>query len=233
MIDVLIVGPSWSAKQDPVTEELADSLDRTRFVPRKVLYPGSGIANRLPLAERVRNSANPVVIAGYAQGAAIAGNVAADIGESWDPNPPIVACALISDPLRPSGRFLGRNPGGYGILGERGIRRIPTYWASAPGDLTTALPADSPLRMIPEIFDYLDLSSEEDMFQFGRKLIDASIRDQLRAYPFAQRMWRGRGAELNRVSRNLFTAPYVEDYVRQGYATVLAETLNNKAFVRD
>ncbi|MBF6303004.1 hypothetical protein IU459_36685 [Nocardia amamiensis] len=181
----------------------------------------------------VESTPNPVVIAGYAQGAAVAGNFAADVGQSWDLHSKVIACALIADPLRPSGQMIGSDPGGYGILGERNIEKIPAYWAAAPGDLTTALSADSSLRMVPEIFNYLELASEEDMLHWGRNLIDALMREQLRPYPFAQRQWRGRGPELTRVSGYLFTRPYIDNYVQHGHAARLAQIINTEVSVRD
>ncbi len=114
------------------------------------------------------------------------------------------------------------------MLGQRSIDAVPTYWAAAPGDLTTALPADSPLRMTPEIFEYLDLSTEEEMAQWGRNIIDASIREQLKRYPIAKRVWHSRGTELTRVSKYLFTRPYIDDYLNGGYVRALAERLNSE-----
>ncbi|MBL1078358.1 hypothetical protein JK358_28520 [Nocardia sp. 2] len=227
VIDVLILGASWATAQHPVVDAFTGALDPARFSPRVLSYsaPGGG---RSALLDELRRGSGPVVLAGYAQGAAIVGDLAA--AASADPRwrARIAGCALISDPLRPAGVAIGADPGGYGMLGERRIDGVPAYWSAAHGDLTTALCADSALRSIAEVCEYADLASVEEMVDWGRRMVDADIRDQLRCYPFGLRSWNARGAELSRLSAYLFTRQYVDEYLVEGGAVSLAEVLNRE-----
>lgn len=69
------------------------------------------------------------------------------------------AVGLLSDPFRPSGRWQAAtpplpDPGGWGIAGQR-LGPLPdrTYWSSAPGDVISSCPADSPLRTLADLSD--------------------------------------------------------------------------------
>ncbi len=121
---------------------------------------------------------------------------------------------------------IGPDPGGCGILGQRRIDAVPAYWVAVRGDFTTALREDSSLRMTAETFEYPDLSTEDEMVDWGRRLVDADIREQLRKYPFGLRMWHSRGAELSRVSAYLFTKQYIDEYLSE--AVSLAEVINRE-----
>ncbi|MGW4094946.1 hypothetical protein [Nocardia sp. NPDC004750] len=210
-----------------MTEAFSDALDPTRFAPRMVCYSGGSLEGRAALAREIAKSPDPVIIAGYAQGAAVVGDFAAGAGLAGSDSG-VIGCALISDPFRPRGRVVNRDPGGHGLLGEREVDGIPAFWVAAEGDLTTALAGDSGLRMIPELFEYLDLCDEEEMIGWGRKIIDALLREQLARYPFARRVWHNRGAELSRVSRHLFTTAYIDNYIKLGLVSLLAEVMSGE-----
>lgn len=70
----------------------------------------------------------------------------------------VVAVGLMSDPYRPAGRWQSGlvDPGGSGICGER-LGPIPdrTFWTSAPGDVISSCPQDSPLRTAADVADQL------------------------------------------------------------------------------
>ncbi|GAB2655245.1 hypothetical protein GCM10027088_37010 [Nocardia goodfellowii] len=228
MIDVLIVGASWASTQHPVTNAFAAALDPRRFRPRLVSNSGTGAGARAELLGEIMRCDEPVVLAGYAQGAAVAGDVASEISRGAIAGVEVAACALISDPYRPAGMSIGVDPGGHGILGQREVGMVPTYWVAARGDLTTALPVGSSLRMTAEAFEYEDLSTEEEMVGWARRLVDADIREQLRRFPFGLRMWDSRSAELSQLSAFLFTKPYVDEYLGEGGAASLAKVLNRE-----
>ncbi|WP_433205058.1 hypothetical protein ACQP1G_17265 [Nocardia sp. CA-107356] len=226
MIDVLILGASWAPENHPVTNAFAEALDPVQFSPRMVLYSGIRAEAERALASEIDRCDKSVVVAGYAQGAAFAGDFVARSGAGTYRGKKIIACALIADPLRPRGCSIGRDPGGYGILGQRVIHGTQAYWAAAPADLTTALPAHSSLRAIPEVCEYLGISTEGEMVRWGRNVIDASIREQLRGYPL--RVWRGRNPELTRGVGYLFAKSHSDDYLKHGHVVSLADTLNSE-----
>ncbi|WP_141717513.1 hypothetical protein [Nocardia altamirensis] len=228
VIDVLIVGASWASTPHPVTNTFAAALDPARFRPRLVSTSETGASGKTELIGEVMRCREPVVLAGYAQGAAIAGDVAAQVCRGGFAGVEIAGCALISDPYRPAGMSIGTDPGGCGMLGQRTIDTVPAYWAAARGDLTTALPVSSALRITAEAFEYPDLSTEEEMVGWGRRLVDADIREQLREFPFGLRMWDSRSAELSELSAFLFTKPYVDEYLGEGGAAALAHVLNRE-----
>ncbi len=237
MIDVLIVGGTWAPQGEPVTDTFARSLDLARFAPRMVPYPAdygrqvpyaeSSAAGKAALLEAIAAAPNRVVIAGYSQGAAIAGDVAAEIGRGLHPELEIEACALIADPLRPAGRCLGPDPGGYGIAGQRWIADIPAFWVAAPGDPITALPAGNPLRLIADLTGYFCLTTPEDVTRWGRSLIDTALRRRLQRW-WTPDNWSAWSGALAYARGYLTDGRHTTDYVRQGHAARLAETINRE-----
>ncbi|MFJ9370513.1 hypothetical protein ACIRRA_39665 [Nocardia sp. NPDC101769] len=230
MIDVLILGARWTSVYHSVTNTFADALDRDRFNPRMMGCLGSRSIVEAAVLREVHRSARPLILVGYAHGAAIVGDVAAEFGGGGSP---IVACALVSDPFRPRGQVVGNDPGGYGILGEREVSAVPAYWAAARGDLTTALVDGSSLRMVPELFEYFDLSTDEAVIDWRRRLVDAAIREQLARYPAARRLWYGRRPEHFMTTANLLTGANETNYVRLGHVERLAQTINKEIAVRN
>ncbi|MFE3261082.1 hypothetical protein [Nocardia sp. NPDC059229] len=230
MIDVLIVGARWTSAHHSVTHTFADALDRDRFNPRTLACLGSRSIVKAAVVREVHRSVRPLILVGYAQGAAVVGDVASEFGGGGSP---IAACALISDPFRPRGHAVGNDPGGYGILGEREIDEVPAYWAAARGDLTTALAPGSSLRMVPELFEYFDLSTDEAVIDWRGRLVDASIREQLARYPAARRLWHSKRGEYFMATASLLTGPHETNYVRLGHVERLAQTINKEIAVHN
>ncbi|GAA5102713.1 PE-PPE domain-containing protein [Nocardia iowensis] len=237
VIDVLIVGGTWNSKGDPITAAFAEALDPRRFVVRMVPYPAdygrhvafadSVAAGRRALIEAIEATPNRVLLAGYSQGAGIAGDLAADIGQGHFPHLEVVACALIADPLRPAGRCLGSDPGGYGVVGQRDIANIPAYWVAAAGDPITALPAGNPLRLIADLSAYFSLSSPEAMVRWGHSLIEIATRRQLQRW-WSPEHWRSWGGAVAYARGYLFDGRHTDAYLRHGLARLLAEAINRE-----
>ncbi|TQM29851.1 alpha/beta fold hydrolase [Nocardia bhagyanarayanae] len=241
VIDVLIVGGTWNPNGETVTASFAAALDGTRFVSRMVPYPAdygrqvayadSLAAGRNALIDAIESTPNRVILAGYSQGAAIAGNVAAEIGRGELPHLEVVACALIADPLRPIGRYLGSDPGGYGIAGQRPVPNIPTYWAAAPGDPITALPSGNPLRLIADLSAYFSMAGPGAALRWGRSLIDVASRKQLQRW-WSLENWRSWAGAIAYARGYLLDGRHTDDYVREGHAQQLAEALNTMTIER-
>ncbi|MEV0028828.1 alpha/beta fold hydrolase [Nocardia sp. NPDC050793] len=231
--DVLIVPGTWHPDGDGISAAFADALDSKRFRPRIVSYPAdygrtmpyaeSLVAGRKALIAAIEASPGHLVLAGYSQGAAIAGDLAASLGR--DELSRVAACALIADPLRPVGKCLGVDPGGYGIAGQRDVPNIPTYWAAAPGDPITALPAGNPLRSIADLSAYFSLSSPQDALRWGQSLLDGATRRQLQRW-WSPQNWRSWSGAVAFARGYLFDGRHTEDYIRHGHAKRLAERIN-------
>lgn len=103
----------------------------------------------IPLSQKIG-------ILGYSAGAHIAGNVATM-------NPRVVACALVSDPVRQIMHW----PDGYGILGQRPVKQCWLWQVANPYDYITACPAGSPLRSIPDLTQGFSVT---DPLAWGRTL---------------------------------------------------------------
>lgn len=235
MIDVLwLGGTGWGGGGDGISEEFAKWLDPERFAFRFVRYPatyGNGpsygdsrAAGRTALREAIKATTGPVVIGGYSQGAAIAGDIAADIGTTM---PRVRACALIADPMRPEGCL---HPGawlvgGYGISGQRLIVGVPTYWTAAAGDPITALPAGNPLRTIADMTEWFSLSSPDAAWRWGQALLaDAKRGGRQRWWSIEN--WQSWGGAVDFARGYLFGGRHTDDYIRHGYARRLAEHIN-------
>lgn len=68
----------------------------------------------------------------------------------------VAAVGLMSDPYRPADRWQHGlpDPGGSGICGGRhGPVAARTFWTSAPGDVISSCPPDSPLRTVADLSD--------------------------------------------------------------------------------
>ncbi|MGX1804697.1 PE-PPE domain-containing protein [Nocardia sp. NPDC055321] len=237
MIDVLIVGGTWAPYGESVTDTFSRALDLSRFAPRMIPYPAeyggsmsyaeSSAAGKAALLEAIEKSRNRVVVAGYSQGAAIAGDVAAEIGRGLWPGLDVAACALIADPLRPAGECVGTDPGGYGIAGQRWVTDIPTYWAAAPGDPITALPAGNALRLVADLSQYFCMNSPEAALTWGRSLVDTIVHRRIQRW-WAPRNWSAWSGALAYARGYLTDGRHTVDYVRHGHAARLAETINRE-----
>ncbi|MFC6011390.1 PE-PPE domain-containing protein [Nocardia lasii] len=235
-IDVLVVGGTWNPGGDGVTGAFIDGLNTSMFTARMVPYPadyGSYVSYTESVAEGKRallaaidRTPNLVVLAGYSQGAAVAGDLAAEIGRGEHPGREVIACALIADPRRPAGKYLGdTDPGGYGVVGERHIDGIPTYWAAAPGDPITALPAGNPLRTIADLSAFFSFANANAAVRWAQRMLDTATRNQLQRWwsPSNWQQWSGAVAFARGY---LFDGRHTTDYVRHGHARALAQALN-------
>lgn len=163
MIDVLWLAGTFNPQGEGISDDFLKRLDPKRFRYRYVSYPADygrniSYADSVKAGERALFNAvtacpGAVIIGGYSQGAAIAGNVAAQIHPR---SAKVIACALIADPLRDGIQpTVGPNPGGYGIGGARRINTIPTFRVAAWGDPITSLPAGNYLRSIADFSEYM------------------------------------------------------------------------------
>ncbi|MEV0246215.1 PE-PPE domain-containing protein [Nocardia sp. NPDC050712] len=240
MIEVLIVGGTWAPHGHPVTDAFARALDPSRFSTRMVPYPAdygrqttfadSRAAGTAALVEAVHNTDNRVILAGYSQGAVIAGDLAAEIGQGHRPEMEVLACALIADPLRPTGRFLDPDPGGYGIAGERPIDGVPTYWSAAPGDPITALPPGNPLRTIADLSQYFTLTGPEAVARWGQSLVEVAIQRQMQDW-WSPENFQSWGGAIAFARGYLLDGRHTDDYVRFGHAARLGAVLNDEVAV--
>lgn len=238
-IDVLILGGTWASGGDPVTESFAEALGTIRFRSRMVDYPAdygqqisyaaSKTAGMRELARAVAECSNRVLVVGYSQGAGIAGDFAAEVGSGFYPSlrSKVAGCALIADPLRPHRAVIGSDPGGYGILGQRPVPGIPTFWAAAEGDPITALSAGSPLRSVADVTEYWCLASPAAFMRWGQSLVDVASR---RSW---QRWWQS--SSRSEVADTVgWTRGYLVDgrhsnaYVTEGHCQRLAETVQEE-----
>ncbi|WP_458688429.1 DUF1353 domain-containing protein [Nocardia tengchongensis] len=113
--------------------------------------------------------------------AQIAGDVAAEISAGRYPELGVRGVALIADPSRPHGRCVGADPGGWGISGERDTG-LPTWWAAAPGDPITALPAGNPLRSLADMTEFYSLSSPEAVAHWAQTMLDTAVSRSLQPW---------------------------------------------------
>ena len=162
MITVLVCRGIGESKPSPMLSNVTRLLDPKRFVVKEVPWSASyGPApapfgssfdtslreGRTLLLDMIRQDPNLVVLLGYSGGAALAGNVAAEIGRGEHPGLVISGVGLISDPLR----HPGLTSPDWGIAGVRRIwGTFPVWHMSDPKDVITCCPANSPLRTIAD-----------------------------------------------------------------------------------
>ncbi|MDV7244503.1 MULTISPECIES: hypothetical protein [Rhodococcus] len=135
-----VVEVPWSAQYGGVPVPLGSSFDTS-------LRSG-----RAMLLDYIARDPYPVVLLGYSGGAALAGNVAAEISAWKHPDLDVRATGLISDPLRPYGATASGAPG-WGIAGSRsfsGTGAGPFWHCADPADVITSCPANSPLRTLAD-----------------------------------------------------------------------------------
>lgn len=240
MIDVLILPGTGYPFGDGISAAFAAALDPTRFASTIVRYPAdyglhtsyanSREAGRAALLDAIEAAPGRVVIAGYSQGAGIAGDVAAELAAGAHPGLSVDGCALIADPARPPGATM---PGlsatdGYGIVGARAIPdRIPAWWAAAPGDPITALPAGNPLRTIADASEYFSLAGPADALAWGVSLVEHARANRWQRW-WSLPHWLDWGGALTYARGYLLDGRHTSAYLAGGYCTRLAALVNQE-----
>ncbi|GAB4588681.1 PE-PPE domain-containing protein [Nocardia sp. IFM 10818] len=237
MIDVLIMGGTWNPNGDGVTEAFARALDpgkfRASYVPypadygQRTTYADSVAAGKAALLRAIDDSPYPVIVAGYSQGAGIAGDFAAEIGRGQHPQLDVRAAALIADPARPEGVSITPDPGGFGISGQRHIPGIPAFHVAAWNDPITSLSPGSPLRTVADLSAYWNISNPEGFLRWGQETFNAVVAGRLQRWWNPAHLWDWTIAA--REARGyLFDGRHTEAYVREGHCWQLAQTLNEE-----
>ncbi|MFC9892135.1 hypothetical protein ACFVMC_00435 [Nocardia sp. NPDC127579] len=240
MIEVLVLpGTGHPRGGDGVSEAFMAALDPARFRPRIVAYPAaygdpmpygrSRELGRAALITAIRATPELVVIAGYSQGAGIAGDLAAEISTGVLPDLEVLGCALIADPARPSGSGCPGAPtaSGYGVAGQRPIPGIPTWWAAAEGDPITALPAGNPLRSVADLSEWYGLSSPDAVCRWGEDLVEL-VRERTFQRWWSVQHWRSWAGAMAYARGYLVDGRHGADYVRHGHVQALAAAVNDE-----
>jgi predicted esterase len=253
MIDVLwLAGTGYGKGGDGVSEAfrlalLADGADRFTF--RYVDYPGdyglgmsyeeSVAAGRANLVAALHAAVDPVIIGGYSQGAAVAGDIAAR-GPYFGTN--VRGVVLIADPLRPEGATADRvmlpAPAGYGASGMRPINNdlpvdpnnIPVFWIANAGDPITALPRGNPLRSLADITDYMAATVDPVRAQdLLLKTISAVASGRMQRW-WSWSNWRDWGGALAYMRGYVLDGRHTTDYVTRGLCAAAAACVLNHSF---
>lgn len=238
MIDVLILPGTGFPRGDGISTAFADALDPARFNPLIVTYPAEYGTPR-PYAESRRLGrwalldALPVrrsyVLAGYSQGAGIAGDVARDIVEHMPGAVAdhLVGCALIADPLRPAGAGMPHRPPapGYGIAGTRDVPTVPTWWAAADGDPITALPPGNPLRSVADLSEWWSLAGPAEAVRWGEDIVEKCRTGTLQRW-WSPAHWRSWAGAMAFARGYLFDGRHTTDYLAHGHVQALADVVN-------
>lgn len=187
MITVLCCRGIGESLRENMLSNVTKYLDPARFRAREVPWSasygavggrpdgasfGRALADgRTILLEMIRNDPYPVILKGYSGGAALAGNVAAEIGLGNYKELDVRGVGLISDPLR----SLDYNLPGWGIAGTRPIRGLPVWQMADPTDVITCCPKDSPLRTLADQSAAFSLA---DPIAWGSDLVDRLSRSR-------------------------------------------------------
>lgn len=239
MIDVLILPGTGFPRGDGISLAFADALDKSRFAPRIVRYVAayggldmpyaqSRMAGRRALLEAFQG--RKIVLAGYSQGAGIAGDLAAEIVTSMPGSiaDSVVGCALIADPYRPLGAGMPGRPiaPGYGIAGQR-IVPGRTWWAAAPGDPITALPPGNALRSVADLTEWWSLAGPAEVARWGEDLVEKCRGGAYQRWwsPVNWQSWFGAMAFARGYA---IDGRHTADYLVHGHARALADIVNRE-----
>lgn len=227
IIDILWLAGTFNPNGEGISDDFLKRLDpkrfRYRYVPypadygREVSYGESVHGGEVALDRAVNECPGAVVIGGYSQGAAIAGNYAARVGRNK-----VIGCALIADPLRDGLQTtIGPNPGGYGIGGARRINTIPTFRVAAWGDPITSLPAGNYLRTIADFSEFMG----RDVNAWAVNVLSKVVKGQVQ--PWWRWSNRRDWAEAGRWLRGYTTdSRHTAAYVTEGLTRQLADAIN-------
>lgn len=237
-------GTGFGSTPDGISQAFGAALDKSRFEFISLRYPAAYGGVDMPYAESVaigkrvltvairdalRAGLGPVAFGGYSQGAGIAGDMAVDIDNGDVPgilSSQVAAVALIADPKRPEGEgaYGLRTPEGYGIAGQRRIPDLPVFWASAPGDAISALPAGNPLRSLADLSEWYSLRSPGDAFVWMERLRDRAFQRRWQRW-WSIENWRTWSGALAYATGYL-TGRHTTAYISEGLAVGLAAAVN-------
>ncbi|NKW17056.1 hypothetical protein GTA26_05405 [Rhodococcus hoagii] len=190
----------WTASYGPVPLPLGPAFDASLRTGRELLL------------RMIDEDPNPVLLLGYSGGAALAGNVAAEVARGEHPRLEIVGCGLISDPFMPTSASPIR--ASWGIAGLRGVgQKVPTYWAADPADAICCCPSNSPLRTIADQTRAFSLSN---LLGWGVDLVGRLKRQEWQQVAID---WRNRD-EVHAIYRQ--AAHDLDGYLRRGDHTSYA-----------
>ena len=237
---ILMLPGTGFPQGDGITEHFLGCFDPSQYETRIVSYPAAFGGLDMPygdsraagrtalLAELAKLGMEaPVILAGYSQGAVIAGDLAAE-----HPLYNIRATALIADGKRPGGAGVVPEgltlAEGYGIAGTRDPHSYftghPWFWVSAWGDPISALPAGNPLRTVADLVEWYSIRSPEDMARWGADCLDKALTGRLQDWwnPIKWQGWAGAAAFARGY---LWDGRHTTDYVKLGYTRALAEAV--------
>lgn len=180
-VTVLVVGGTGeSYPGDRRTEvsgllaNVTDALDE-RFIARWVGYPASyGPAPRRDgmsytasvaagmahLEERIHDTAGPLVVIGYSQGAVVIRRLLAEIDGDARRRAVLdrlLAIGVVADPHQPPGAVTGCDGWGVAGPGPKPPSGVPAWWVGAPDDMICNASSDSLIRDIADLTDELTL----------------------------------------------------------------------------
>lgn len=195
-----VIEVPWSASYGPVPLPLGPAFDDSLGTGRELLL------------RMIDEDPNPVLLLGYSGGAALAGNVAAEVARGEHPRLEVVGCGLISDPFMP--QYASPTRGTWGIAGYRHVAlSVPTLWAADPTDAICCCPANSPLRTIADQTRAFSLSN---LLGWGVDLVGRLKRQEWQQVAID---WRNRD-EVHAIYRQ--AAHDLDGYLRRGDHTSYA-----------
>lgn len=231
MIDVLWLPGTFNPNGEGVSGDFAKHLDPERFRFRYVSYPAdygravsygeSARMGELALGRAVRECPGSVIVGGYSQGAAIAGNYASKVDKYGN----VIGCALIADPLRDGNQTCAggpdRNPGGYGIGGQRRIDNVRSTRVAAWGDPITSLPAGNYLRSVADFSEFMSRDINRWALDVAGKVIKGQVQPW---WNWSNRRdWAEAGRWLRGYSHD---GRHTNAYINEGLTRQLAEAVN-------